>query len=227
MNEETQVCPISSMGVDTYNQSGLEECQDTLRNPIGSDSLPKVAQAVRMDMHMGGDVLTPEAQTIRANASASIGGGVALEMVYHENGGNESFEVKGGAMSTIKSESDTTQAHNQLVLTSPTAYIVRRLTPTECERLMGYPDHYTIPTGLQITDALVDEFQDIFANFAAIMEPDKPVKRKSDKQIRAWLEKVANPETCPDAPRYKCCGNGWAINSARWVLQGIDRFLRK
>ena len=119
------------------------------------------------------------------------------------------------------------KAHNQLVLTSPTAYIVRRLTPTECERLMGYPDHYTIPTGLQITDALVEEFQEIFANFAAIMEPDKPVKRKSDKQIRAWLEKVANPETCPDAPRYKCCGNGWAINSARWVLQGIDRFLRK
>lgn len=35
------------------------------------------------------------------------------------------------------------------------------------------------------------------------------------------------PFPCADAPRYKSCGNGWAINSARWVLQGIDKFLRK
>jgi site-specific DNA-cytosine methylase len=193
---------VESISYDGYNQTGLEEACHTLRVTSGGeamDSTAKVAQAVDTE----------------------------LQMVYHENGGNESFEVKGGAMSTIKSESDTTQAHNQLVLTTPTAYIVRRLTPTECERLMGYPDNYTIPMGLQITDEVVEEFQDIFADYAAIMEPNKPVKRKSAKQVRAWLEKVANPETCPDAPRYKCCGNGWAINSARWVLQGVDKFLRK
>jgi site-specific DNA-cytosine methylase len=193
---------VESISYDGYNQTGLEEACHTLRTASGGerdDRTAKVAQAVESE----------------------------LQMVYHENGGNESFEVKGGAMSTIKSESDTTQAHNQLVLTTPTSYIVRRLTPTECERLMGYPDGHTIPMGLQITDEVVEEFQDIFANFAAIMEPDKPVKLKSGKQVRAWLEKVANPETCPDAPRYKCCGNGWAINSARWVLQGVDRFLSK
>ena len=202
MNEATQVCPINSMVLG---------------------KIPKADDRQTLGFGEVGDP-SPTLSTTHHHAVAME---TELQMVYHENGGNESFEVKGGAMSTIKSESDTTQAHNQLVLASPTSYIVRRLTPTECERLMGYPDHYTIPTGLQITDALVEEFQEIFANFAAIMEPDKPVKRKSDKQIRAWLEKVANPETCPDAPRYKCCGNGWAINSARWVLQGIDKFLRK
>jgi hypothetical protein len=135
MNEETQVCPINSMVLgkipkaDDRQTLGFGEVGDPSPT-LSTAHHHAVAQAVRMDMHMGGDVLTPEAQTIRANASASIGGGVALEMVYHENGGNESFEVKGGAMSTIKSESDTTQAHNQLVLTSPTSYIVRRLTPT-------------------------------------------------------------------------------------------------
>lgn len=32
-------------------------------------------------------------------------------------------------------------------------------------------------------------------------------------------------EACPDGPRYEACGNGWAINSARWVLLGIHRYL--
>ena len=60
----------------------------------------------------------------------------------------------------------------------------RRLTPLECERLMGYPDNYT-----------------------RIPYRGKPA------------------EQCPDGPRYEACGNGWAINCARWVLLGIHRYL--
>lgn len=140
------------------------------------------------------------------------------------------INANGGNMIPCDEEVGQTQTvchQNGVAQVSPTSYIVRRLTPTECERLMGYPDNYTIPMGLLITDALVEEFQDIFENFAAAMKPNKPVKRKSAAQICAWLEKVANPATCPDAPRYKVCGNGWAINCARWVLLGVDRFLKK
>ena len=32
-------------------------------------------------------------------------------------------------------------------------------------------------------------------------------------------------EQCPDGPRYEACGNGWAINCARWILLGIHRYL--
>ena len=32
-------------------------------------------------------------------------------------------------------------------------------------------------------------------------------------------------EECPDGPRYEACGNGWAVNCARWVLLGIHRYL--
>lgn len=113
-------------------------------------------------------------------------------------------------------------------------YIVRRLTPTEAERLMGLPDGYTIPTGLAPTDALVSEFQRIFDTFGAIMaeyEHTKPPKPKSANQVRAWLEKITNPETCPDSPRYKACGNGQATNQPRWITmrilaigEGIDPF---
>lgn len=38
-----------------------------------------------------------------------------LAMVYHENGGNESFEVRGGHMSTLKSFSDPNMSHNFMV----------------------------------------------------------------------------------------------------------------
>ena len=136
-------------------------------------------------------------------------------------------------------------------------YIVRRLTPIECERLMGLPDGYTIPSGLRLffdangepAPELVAEFQRISDTFGAIMydyalasyershregePPPKPPKPKSAKEVAKWLAKIANPETCPDSPRYKACGNGWATNQPRWILcrmlvaDGIDPFEEK
>lgn len=103
-------------------------------------------------------------------------------------------------------------------------YIVRRLTPTEAERLMGLTDGYTIPAGLEVTDELVAEFQRIHDTFGAIMaeyEHRPAPKPKSANQVRAWLEKITNPETCPDSPRYKACGNGWATNQPRWILMRL------
>ena len=113
-------------------------------------------------------------------------------------------------------------------------YIVRRLTPTEAERLMGLPDGYTIPRGLKVTDELVAEFQRVHDTFNTIMyeyalasyershregePPPKPPKPKSASQVRAWLEKITDPATCPDSPRYRVCGNGWATNQPRWIL---------
>ena len=62
-------------------------------------------------------------------------------------------------------------------------YIVRRLTPLECERLQGLPDGYT----------------------------KIPHRGKS-------------AEECPDTPRYKALGNGWAVNCARWICQRIQSY---
>lgn len=119
-------------------------------------------------------------------------------------------------------------------------YIVRRLTPTECERLMGLPDGYTIPSALRKgfadgapSPSLVAEFQRIFDTFNAIMADythTKPPKPKSAKQVADWLAKITDPVTCLDSPRYKACGNGWATNQPRWILcrmlasDGIDPF---
>ena len=100
-------------------------------------------------------------------------------------------------------------------------YIVRRLTPAECERLMGLPDGWTIPSNLTITDELVEEFRKIHDDFNRIMAEYVGIhapKPKTANQVRKWLEKITNPDTCPDSPRYKACGNGWATNQPRWIL---------
>lgn len=125
-------------------------------------------------------------------------------------------------------------------LLSQMRYIVRRLTPKECERLMGLPDGYTIPAGLLRLDApcesqgaLVAEFQRVHDAYGAIMydyahakweregrkgrEP-KPPKPKSAAWVRKWLEKISNPATCPDSSRYKACGNGMCTNQVRWIF---------
>ena len=52
-------------------------------------------------------------------------------------------------------------------------------------------------------------------------------KKRSAKWIRAWLEKVSNPETCPDAPRYKACGNSFGVNCVRWIGLGIEAVERQ
>lgn len=112
-------------------------------------------------------------------------------------------------------------------------YVVRRLTPTECERLMGLPDGWTLPAFApgEITDALVDEFRRIHDTFGAVMAGyagKTPPKPKTAAWTRTWLERIANPATCPDAPRYKACGNGMATNQVRWIFlrvlakEGID-----
>lgn len=116
-------------------------------------------------------------------------------------------------------------AEQSVILTDVASmrYVVRRLTPTECERLMGLPDGWTLPAfqPVEITDRLDDEFRRIHDTFGAVMAGyagKPPPKPKTAAWVHKWLERIANPETCPDAPRYKACGNGWATNQPRWIL---------
>lgn len=66
-------------------------------------------------------------------------------------------------------------------------YIVRRLTPTECARLQGFPDWWCADLG---TDNPTEEelrfWKDVFETHRKIV--GGAVKPKSEKQIRAWLK---------------------------------------
>ncbi|EFU80532.1 DNA cytosine methyltransferase [Mobiluncus curtisii] len=93
-------------------------------------------------------------------------------------------------------------------------YRVRRLTPTECARLQGFPDTWT--DGLAIenpSEDVLDYWWQVWANWAKTQGLKKP---KTRNQVRKWL---ANPVT--DRALYKLWGNGIALPCAELVLSQI------
>ena len=94
-------------------------------------------------------------------------------------------------------------------------YVVRRLTPTECARLQGFPDWWTADLGTENpTDNEIEKWREIFLNHSRILDGNE--KPKTDSQIIKWLK---NPNT--DAAEYKMWGNGVALPCVLQVLFGI------
>ena len=94
-------------------------------------------------------------------------------------------------------------------------YIVRRLTPTECARLQGFPDWWCDNLVIENpTDDDISLWQEIFQNHADAM--GKKTKPKSENQIRKWLQ---SPHS--DSAEYKMWGNGVALPNVVFVLSGI------
>ena len=96
-----------------------------------------------------------------------------------------------------------------------TDYIVRRLTPTECARLQGFPDWWCDELGTENpTQEEITWWRELFSIHAKAMGKD--IKPKSDSQIIKWLK---NPHS--DSAEYKMWGNGVALPNVIFVLSGI------
>ena len=94
-------------------------------------------------------------------------------------------------------------------------YIVRRLTPTECARLQGFPDGWC--SGLETENPTAEDIEfwaDVFETHRNIT--GGTTKPKSEKQIIKWLQ---NPHS--DSAEYKMWGNGVALPNIVFVLSGI------
>ena len=94
-------------------------------------------------------------------------------------------------------------------------YTVRRLTPTECARLQGFPDWWCDDLGIaEPTMEDIRYWYDVFETHRRIVGSSK--KPKSLKQIAKWLR---DPHS--DAAEYKMWGNGVALPCVVFVLSGI------
>ena len=94
-----------------------------------------------------------------------------------------------------------------------TGYTVRRLVPTECARLQGFPDWWCSDLGTaHPTDEEVYFWYKVFKTYTDI----NGGKMKSDKQLRKWL---IDPYS--DSAEYKMWGNGVALPCVCFVLSGI------
>lgn len=95
------------------------------------------------------------------------------------------------------------------------SYIVRRLTPTECARLQGFPDWWC--SHLETEEPTEDDIKfwsEVFETHREIV--GKSTKPKSEKQIIKWLK---DPHS--DSAEYKLWGNGVALSNVVFVLSGI------
>ena len=99
---------------------------------------------------------------------------------------------------------------------SKTHYIVRRLTPTECARLQGFADRWgnTDPKS-DLTDEEYRFWLEVRNTHAAIN--GKAVKDYDKKQMLTWYNKLHT-----DSAEYKLWGNGIALPTALYVIQGIS-----
>lgn len=94
-------------------------------------------------------------------------------------------------------------------------YIVRRLTPTECARLQGFPDWWCSDLETKIpSEEELDWWEDVFETHRKVVGKSK--KPKSRKQIFKWLQAPYS-----DSAEYKMWGNGVALPNVCFVLSGI------
>lgn len=94
-------------------------------------------------------------------------------------------------------------------------YIVRRLTPTECARLQGFPDWWCDDLGTEEPTADdVNFWREVFETHRKVLGTSG--KAKSDSQIIRWLK---NPHS--DSAEYKMWGNGVALPCVRYIMHNI------
>ena len=125
----------------------------------------------------------------------------------------------GSYTQTLKERSPTLMARDYkdppVVNETEPEYIVRRLTPTECARLQGFPDWWC--AGLETDEPSEDEIEfwtEVFETHRSVMGTAS--KPKTRNQIIKWLK---DPHS--DAAEYKMWGNGVALPCVFFVLAGI------
>ena len=120
---------------------------------------------------------------------------------------------------TLKASGDTYGGGSENLVAeqsfSPIRYIVRRLTPTECARLQGFPDWWgEIPKKDNLTDDEYTFWLNVRNTYAKIN--NKTTKEYSKEQMLSWYNKLHS-----DSSEYKMWGNGIALPNALYVMQGI------
>ena len=98
-------------------------------------------------------------------------------------------------------------------------YIVRRLTPTECARLQGFPDDWGHPDHKEdFTDEEYRFWLNVRNTHAAIN--GKPQKDYTKAQMLTWYNKLHT-----DSSEYKMWGNGMAFPCMLYIMEGVQEVL--
>lgn len=219
--QETARCAKNSVGtaiggVDRYNQSFLSGLAQTLRASGGGDCTPTVLAPVAVYCHQGNGI-------DRADTAGCNGKGWKEDTSYTLNTidkpavvcAQKSYtEFKDeSTLSTLKATGGSYGGGSENIVVKN--YIVRRLTPTECARLQGFPSWWGIVNPVEnLTDEDYAFWLDVRNTYAEIN--GKATKEYTREQMLAWYNKLHS-----DSAEYKMWGNGIALPNALYVMQGI------
>nr|UVM94076.1 MAG: C-5 cytosine-specific DNA methylase [Bacteriophage sp.] len=209
-------------GVDRYNQSFLSGLAQTLRASGGGDCTPTVLAPVAVYCHQGNGI-------DRADTAGCNGKGVCEDKCYTLNTidrhavcfPQQAYNkfIQEDIEATLKASGGTYGGGSENLVAEqsfrPIRYIVRRLTPTECARLQGFPDWWgEIPKKDNLTDDEYTFWLNVRNTYAKIN--NKTTKEYSKEQMLSWYNKLHS-----DSSEYKMWGNGIALPNALYVMQGI------
>lgn len=209
-------------GVDRYNQSFLPGLAQTLRASGGGDCTPTVLAPVAVYCHQGNGI-------DRADTAGCNGKEVCEDKCYTLNTidrhavcfPQQAYNkfIQEDIEATLKASGGTYGGGSENLVAEqslrPIRYIVRRLTPTECARLQGFPDWWgEIPKKDNLTDDEYTFWLNVRNTYAKIN--NKTTKEYSKEQMISWYNKLHS-----DSSEYKMWGNGIALPNALYVMQGI------
>jgi DNA (cytosine-5)-methyltransferase 1 len=144
-------------------------------------------------------------------ASGGMYGGGSETLVYSTSKNSYHTEAEENLANTLVA---TDYKDPPTVVEEP-QYIIRRLTPTECARLQGFPDWWCDDLDTENpTEDDIAYWSEVFENHRKIMGTS--TKPKTEKKIIKWLK---GPYS--DAAEYKMWGNGVALPNVCFVLAGI------
>lgn len=147
------------------------------------------------------------------NYPSSNQGGVAVVSAAFSQQAYDEY-AKNETSCTLKASGGTYGGGSETLIFA-SDYIVRRLTPTECARLQGFPDWWCGNLETENpTPEDINYWKQVFETHRKITDVSK--KPKSDKQIMKWLK---SPHS--DSAEYKMWGNGVALPNVYFVLSGI------
>lgn len=230
MNEKKETPPnpaafMGGQGSDAGSIAYSETVTPTLREQAGGNSVPMVMTAFGIGSHGSSAMLSPNPHSgfYEAGTSRTLDLNCARPDCHQGGVAVVSYGIDRAAFNQGKGArykpQFTEESAATLTSRGPSAvcsrYIVRRLTPTECARLQGFPDWWCSSLGTEHpTEEEIAFWSEVWETHRRVM--GAPSRAKSRNQTVKWLR---HPHT--DSAEYKMWGNGVALPCVRFVLEGI------
>ena len=136
LNRETVLCAGFKAGQGAQ-AGGIGDCEEVAPTlaaaPSGTNQTPAV---VALDMTYACDVIRECGEQVPALQARMGTGGNQVPLTYQMNGFGDYRDANVASICKQRDFKDSTDL-------AITHMVVRRLTPMECERLQGFPDHWT------------------------------------------------------------------------------------